>query len=1401
MKKIFLGIILNVAMLYSSTLVVDNNPTSGWFFGEYSCEAGFFPDYPYHTIQSAIANAGNGDTIKICKGDYNEAVTIDGINNLTITNGQNVTFLSDINWYSNSDTLTIQNNTKNLQVENLSIKSTSSSANNNDIYIKSAKNKITFNNLIIDSSNGANAIWGDSSVNNNLKGIFKYLFITSGASGIYLNKANLQDFENINMTLSSTSGNNKGIYLGTSVQDKNHIFKNLSLSVNAEPAIELRSGKKMTFVDVNITATGYGDNTKAISLDYSTTADNLTFKNVNINVNKGIGVYIAKAKDITANNLTISGTTNNAFLTDSQVTGNFSFDTLSMNINNDGGLVLKNGNDVTISHASISGSGGNGLGIFTDWGVVGNFTFNDVNVFAHAGGVDIKKGNNVSFSNVKVFSDSSSANDNGVVFDWGSFKKMSFINCDLNATGKALKISGSSDLTIDSSKLTTRGDSAIYIGTNVQKMHLKNSCIHNTSTSGNSYAIYIYNWKNDIHINNNCIYAPNGGNYASDTKAHDWDGNYWDGITDANGDGKISNADTNKISANVVDNSPKSSCGASSCNGSSAPISVIYYYMDECSWDNNSNTYEIKNFGTLGNDYNASAVNNANTITDGKIYRGGDINSSAIDDKAMLAKTDYSLPNKYTLTTWIKFPLNTDGHTIFSSNTKYFNIADRVGSANDFIYFTKDVTNNFWSLSIDDDSDSKSINFNPQNLSGWHMLTFVVTDKGTDFYLDQNKTNHFSTHPNTGQLGLLFNSDYGGNTDKPNGQSIGADVDEFKIFNQALSSNTIQNIYDNENSGKNYNGLNRPAPQCGGNPPPPVEKNYHFDAWDTFRNINDRNISTKIVKQDFNLTIASLDVNNTNYQEFNGTVCANIQNSVSTLIFHDQNSSTATFRINKAIKNTRVKLSWKKDFIGTCPLSNEDNSTLSTDNFAIRPEQFHIDTNTTSPKAGVNFHIDVNASSYDGTNSLDYNETNNTSFVFDINDSNATCAKGILKGLPTPFKFSNGGISFDANYSDVGDVNFSIKEVKKCIDRFAGVDCKDKNISGYWNTDTNLSIPAYSKTIIVKPYKFVIIDYNFTRNNPDGNWRYMGDVNDANITVSFKVEAQNANGGITGKFDKKCYSHNIGVKIGGAATSTDANISYLQKVNNTITSAHDRNLSDFNLSAIINDQNFTDGNSSVVMYALNVYKKYNKPVNPLDINITDINTTNSQGAINKGLIPDNNGSSFYYGRVLSKSITTNQQKVTNNLTLEVYDSNSSDLFVNGLSQDSLKWFQMKKDAFTHILNFVPKSGFLYSDSNVSGIDDINSTQSTSKGIVSFNIINHWTNSQNAYIHINIPSYLWYSHYNEYNATKDCSTHPCFQYIYTINNKKNNIQSGDFNGTSIGKDYNATRYQRGVKVFR
>ncbi|WP_024789807.1 hypothetical protein [Lebetimonas sp. JH292] len=154
---------------------------------------------------------------------------------------------------------------------------------------------------------------------------------------------------------------------------------------------------------------------------------------------------------------------------------------------------------------------------------------------------------------------------------------------------------------------------------------------------------------------------------------------------------------------------------------------VIDLRMDECKWDNNPNTYEINNSGNSGNTYNATALNGANT-TEGKICRGGDINSTSTEDKAVLLKNNYKLPKKYTLNVWIKFPLNTQGHKDFEVCTNYFFgicleyniIADRVGSKYDFIYFTEEKSwfSDSWTLNVDDDNGG---DFNPQNLNGWHL--------------------------------------------------------------------------------------------------------------------------------------------------------------------------------------------------------------------------------------------------------------------------------------------------------------------------------------------------------------------------------------------------------------------------------------------------------------------------------------------------------------------------------------------------------------------------------------------------------------------------------------------------------------------------------------------------------
>jgi MSHA biogenesis protein MshQ len=94
--------------------------------------------------------------------------------------------------------------------------------------------------------------------------------------------------------------------------------------------------------------------------------------------------------------------------------------------------------------------------------------------------------------------------------------------------------------------------------------------------------------------------------------------------------------------------------------------------------------------------------------------------------------------------------------------------------------------------------------------SGWHMVTFVASGSSTKFYIDTSLQDTINTKP-TGSIAYISASDY--NSDL-NGQTLGAYADEFKIFSQALDSDDITNIYNNENAGKNYDGTSRTCPSC-----------------------------------------------------------------------------------------------------------------------------------------------------------------------------------------------------------------------------------------------------------------------------------------------------------------------------------------------------------------------------------------------------------------------------------------------------------------------------------------------------------------------------------------------------------------------------------------------------------
>ena len=338
--------------------------------------------------------------------------------------------------------------------------------------------------------------------------------------------------------------------------------------------------------------------------------------------------------------------------------------------------------------------------------------------------------------------------------------------------------------------------------------------------------------------------------------------------------------------------------------------------------------------------------------------------------------------------------------------------------------------------------------------------------------------------------------------------------------------------------------------------------NPYFNDIDVFIcnrvNLFDRNISTKIVNQEFNLTIVSLnsdmndteiainkealyrlyDVNNslplTDWREFNASISNNIIDS---------------FKIDRASRNVRVEFKFcqKKNANYTMifplklcqldPDNYEYNITFSSDNFAIRPYGFRIFGNKEYKRAVENFNIVIKAVD-EGNYSLnsgdvssvkgvkDYNESiDNLNLqakfytpseketrqmnldIYDKNDTNITrvafCPDNGDFSVVGDKYFKDGELNTTLNYSESGvlEINISEKRGKE----FAYVDEDDTpdNLRYIKSSHLIYDIEDINKTdlLLFIPYKFTTTAEYFTIPDNPNNWVYISnEVTKSNLT-------------------------------------------------------------------------------------------------------------------------------------------------------------------------------------------------------------------------------------------------------------------------------------------------------------
>jgi hypothetical protein len=560
---------------------------------------------------------------------------------------------------------------------------------------------------------------------------------------------------------------------------------------------------------------------------------------------------------------------------------------------------------------------------------------------------------------------------------------------------------------------------------------------------------------------------------------------------------------------------------------------------------------------------------------------------------------------------------------------------------------------------------------------------------------------------------------------------------DYSMFSFDMSKISIDAIYTK--NGQTYKGVLYPCDDPINN----IHITGPFDAWDTFRDISDRNISTKISGKEFSLTIASINKNNDGtetkegidmlYQLYSDTKDTNLTQ------WEDYNASSGAdgaqnnkvFHVYVADKSVNVKFKICADFNGTditlyptkdCSYDCVNNSQKtsgnpcfryfkSSDDFAIRPYRFLI-TNipTSTVKSADDFNITIQALDFNGNKTKDYNETLNittsTSPFLEHNETKNGCITGDLNSSAT-VSFANGEANATLKYSEIGDINLTVGE-NNDTGTFAYVDENDTNI-------TQLLIDKNTTTIRILPDHFEV---NASFRNFANGFTYISKDLNMSAILDVNVTAKNEQNITTKNYNTACY-----------AKKTDYNITYANLSITPVGSLskviyHETNSSRSGESAINSDINLTNTSESifaagdhngtaVLKFLINFDREKNTTVNAFILNIKDINVSdanNTTGGINL----DKNAT-FYYGRVHSPDYRFDGNNGTATIYYEVYsDQNKTTRNSIGItgkeSVDSIDWYintlhaDINSGYYAGVSTPVAKDGTVISNMQINSID-------------------------------------------------------------------------------------------------
>ena len=478
-------------------------------------------------------------------------------------------------------------------------------------------------------------------------------------------------------------------------------------------------------------------------------------------------------------------------------------------------------------------------------------------------------------------------------------------------------------------------------------------------------------------------------------------------------------------------------------------------------------------------------------------------------------------------------------------------------------------------------------------------------------------------------------------------------------------------------------------------------------------------LTTKIASKAEDLKILSLNASQTSYVDRNVTIQvfladefgAEISNTYNYFTFNSEHNVTfSDFNETTANKVRKFGFRYCEDTVKEifsydpsnnilCDANHPDigsavdnllqvDTIRSTDSFAVRPDNFSIDSTSLLTKflnAGRDYNISIVAPDYSSVNTVGYNQIksnldiNVTRKLPDGSDDNISnpLLQGDLTFASHSFVFADGVTtpSFAGiNYTDVGDIDINVTDKN-----WASIDINDATDP----TPPDCSDEgAYvcgekSSTFIPNHFTFDSLDISNNDGNTTNSFTYYARFpDDINMTgrIAISVIARNALDNKTHNFTSGLYENNVTItptitdNIHGEANAT--------KISNAIIGFNDAN------KTIVWD----DSNSSTYL-RFNFHRVSNETKEPTDINISELNitivstygmgTVDEANATDDGNLSSADGNStFYYGRVHAPDYR-GVSPIVATVYYEVYcrDCNKTALNITGAeSIDSINWY-------------------------------------------------------------------------------------------------------------------------------